>query len=203
MQHEYSIIGHNRSEIGRWIGILSVVLAPIITSFIIWASQALLLTASIQVQLPVFALSTGLIYLVLYWLFNRYGWRWLDRILHIPDLNGRWQVNGITLNQDGTAQFNWNGELVISQKWDHIAIELKTSRSRSHSETASLLVKHDNETKLSYSYQNHPCSRETELKKHQGFCEVIFNESLEKAEGHYFNTLGRYTFGQIALTKIS
>ncbi|MBK8752960.1 MAG: hypothetical protein IPL99_15600 [Candidatus Competibacteraceae bacterium] len=65
------------------------------------------------------------------------------------------------------------------------------------------MVKHDNETKLSLQPSKPSCSRETESQKHQGSVEVIFNESLEKAEGHYFNTLGRYTFGQMALTKIS
>lgn len=198
--HEYSIIGHKRSEIGRWLGVASVVLAPVMTYFIVWISQLPFLMGS-QGKLSAFTVSTGIIYLVLYWVFNRYGWIWLDKILNIPNLSGRWQVNGITLNQDGTARFNWNGELIISQKWDSIAIELKTSQSASYSETASLLVKHDNETKLSYSYQNHPRSGEAELQKHQGFCELIFNSSLKKADGHYFNTLGRYTFGRMELTK--
>ena len=198
--HEYSIIGHKRSEIGRWLGVASVVLAPVMTYFIVWISQLPFLMGS-QGKLSAFTISTGIIYLVLYWVFNRYGWIWLDKILNLPNLSGRWQVNGTTLNQDGTARFNWNGELIISQKWDSIAIELKTSQSASYSETASLLVKHDNETKLSYSYQNHPRSGEAELQKHQGFCELIFNSSLKKAEGHYFNTLGRYTFGRMELTK--
>lgn len=198
--HEYSIIGHKRSEIGRWLGVASVVLAPIMTYFIIWISQLHFLIG-LQGKLSAFTVSTGLIYLVLYLVFNCYGWIWLDKILNLPNLSGRWQVNGTTLNQDGTARFNWNGELIISQKWDRIAIELKTSQSASYSETASLLVKHDNETKLSYSYQNHPRSGEAELQKHQGFCELIFNSSLKKAEGHYFNTLGRYTFGRMELTK--
>ena len=34
--HEYAIIGHKRSEIGRWLGFASVVLAPIVTSLITW-----------------------------------------------------------------------------------------------------------------------------------------------------------------------
>lgn len=198
--HEYSIIGHKRSEIGRWLGVASVVLAPVMTYFIIWISQLPFLMGS-QGKLSAFTVSTGIIYLVLYWVFNRYGWIWLDKILNIPNLSGRWQVNGTTLNQDGTVRFNWNGELIISQKWDCIAIELKTGQSSSYSETASLLVKHDNEVKLSYSYQNHPRSGEAELQKHQGFCELIFNTSLNKVEGHYFNTLGRYTFGRMELTK--
>lgn len=201
--HEYAIIGHKRSEIGRWLGATSVVLAPFITAAVTWLGQTPILTSSVQGKLATFTISTGLVYLGIYWFFNRYVWRWLDSILQIPDLTGRWQVAGATINQDGSTSFNWQGELIVSQKWDRIAIELKTGQSSSYSETASLLVKHDGESKLSYSYQNHPRSGEVELQKHQGFCELIFDASRKTAEGHYFNSLGRYTFGRMTLTKIS
>jgi hypothetical protein len=200
--HDYVILGHKRSEIGRWIGISSVFLAPLCTHILTWASQAQFLTASVNGKLATMTVSTGLIYLALYWIFNRFGWRWLDRFLRIPDLSGRWQVKGTTLNQDGITQFEWDGELVISQKWDCIAIELKTSHSRSYSETASLLTKHDDEIKLSYSYQNHPQAGEAQLQKHQGFCELIFDAPRGEAAGYYFNSFGRLTFGKMELTKI-
>jgi hypothetical protein len=199
--HDYAIIGHKRSEIGRWLGIASVVLAPVITSVVTWLSQSAFLIDSVQDKLTAFTLSTGLVYLILYWIFNHFGWKLLDRLLNIPDLNGRWSVTGQTKNQDGTNRFEWEGEMIISQKWDRIAIELKTKQSGSYSETASVLVKHDGESKLSYSYQNHPRSGEAELQKHQGFCELIFDVKRQKAEGHYFNSLGRYTFGHMVLVK--
>lgn len=201
--HEYAIIGHKRSEIGRWLGVASVVIAPILTHLLVSMSQLNFLTESIRGTLATFTFSTGLTYLAIYWLFNCFGWRLLDRFLHIPNLAGRWQINGTSLDQDGSPRFSWQGELVISQKWDRIAIELKTGQSGSYSETASLLIKHDNESKLSYSYQNHPRLGEMELNKHQGFCELIFDPTLNKANGHYFNSLGRYTFGRMELTKIN
>lgn len=201
--HEYAIIGHRRSEIGRWLGVASVAIAPILTHFLVSLSQFSFLNESIRGALATFTFSTSIIYLGIYWLFNCFGWRLLDRFLNIPNLAGRWQIIGTSLDQDGSPRFEWQGELVISQKWDRIAIELKTGQSGSYSETASLLVKHDNECKLSYSYQNHPRSGEMELNKHQGFCELIFDAALSKANGHYFNSLGRYTFGQMALTKIN
>ncbi len=201
--HEYAIVGHKRSEIGRWLGVASVTLAPIITYATSWLPQLFNLTTPIEEKLATFTISTGFTYLVLYWIFNRYGWRWLDRYLQIPDLTGRWKIIGTTKEQDGSNQFEWQGELIVSQKWDRIAIELKTPQSSSYSETASLLVKHDGECKLSYSYQNHPRSGETELQKHQGFCELIFDASHSIADGHYFNSLGRYTFGHMTLTKLT
>ncbi|MBS0449219.1 MAG: pancortin-3 [Proteobacteria bacterium] len=199
--HEYAIIGHKRSEIGRWLGFASVVLAPIVTSLITWASNWPLLTASIQAKMGAFTLSTGLVYAALYWGFNRYGWRWLDKLLGIPNLGGSWTVTGQSLTLEGEIKFDWSGTLTITQKWDRIAIELKTAQSGSFSETASVLLKHDGAAKLSYSYQNHPRAGEPELQKHQGFCELTFDIDRSRAEGHYFNSMGRYSFGRMTLTR--
>lgn len=199
--HEYAIIGHKRAEIGRWLGFASVLLAPILTSLITWASGWPLLATSIQAKMVAFTVSTGLVYAVLYWVFNRHVWRWLNKVLSIPDLSGTWSVAGKSLSLEGEVKFEWSGTLKITQKWDRIAIELKTSQSGSFSETASVLLRHDGAAKLSYSYQNHPKAGEPELQKHQGFCELTFDEARGWAEGHYFNSLGRYSFGRMQLTR--
>lgn len=83
-----------------------------------------------------------------------------------------------------------------------MAIELHNGPSSSYSEIASILVKHNNEAKLSYSYQNHPDAGEADLQKHQGFCELVFDPTCRSAKGHYFNSLGRYTYGRLTLKKI-
>ena len=199
--HEYAIIGHKRAEIGRWLGFASVLLAPVLTSVITWASSWPLLTASVQAKMVAFTISTGLVYAALYWLFNRYVWRWLNKMLGIPDLSGTWSVTGRSLTLEGELKFEWSATLKITQKWDRIAIELKTGQSGSFSETASVLLKHDGAAKLSYSYQNHPKAGEPELQKHQGFCELTFDEARRSAEGHYFNSLGRYSFGRMQLIR--
>jgi hypothetical protein len=201
--HEYAIIGHKRAEIGRWLGFASVLLAPILTSVFTWASSLPLLTTSIQAKMVAFTISTGVVYAALYWLFNRYVWRWLNSVLDIPDLSGIWSVTGHSLTLEGELKFEWSGTLKISQKWDRIAIELKTDQSGSFSETASVLLKHDGAAKLSYSYQNHPKAGEPELQKHQGFCELTFDEVRRSAEGHYFNSLGRYSFGRMQLARVA
>lgn len=199
--HEYAVIGHKRSEIGRWLGFGAVALAPIVTSVVTWASAWSILTTSLQAKMAAFTVSTGLVYASLYWVFNRYGWRWLDKALGIPDLSGRWKVVGQSLELDGKVRFDWAGTIVITQKWDRIAIELKTAQSGSFSETASVLVKHDGAAKLSYSYQNHPRAGEPELQKHQGFCELTFDPQRKASQGHYFNSMGRYSFGRMELTR--
>lgn len=199
--HEYAIIGHKRAEIGRWLGFASVMLAPAVTTVVTWASGWSVLMDSIQAKMGAFTLSTGLAYAGLYWMFNRYGWRWLDKLLGIPDLSGKWTVVGKSMTLEGEVKFDWAGTLTITQKWDRIAIELKTSQSGSSSETASVLLKHDGAAKLSYSYQNHPQAGEPELQKHQGFCELTFDADRKGAGGHYFNSMGRYSFGRMHLSR--
>lgn len=203
ISHEYAVIGHKRSEIGRWLGLLAVFLAPVATMIVTWLSKSPFLTGSVQAKMGVFTVSTGIIYAALYWLFNRYGWLLLDKLLGIPVLEGKWKVSGQTLDLDSNVRFEWSGVLTITQRWDRIALELKTEKSSSYSETASILLKDDGEAKLSYSYQNHPRVGVPELQKHQGFCELIFDEKQTLAEGHYFNSMGRITFGRMNLQKIS
>lgn len=199
--HEYAIIGHKRSEIGRWLGFAAILLAPLATGLVTWIAQWPLLTTSLQGKMVAYTVSTGVAYGVLYWIFNVYAWRLVDKHLGIPNLSGTWQVVGKSMQLDGTVRFDWTGSLKITQNWDRIAIELTTSQSSSHSETASVLLKHDGEAKLSYSYQNHPKIGEPELQKHQGFCEFVFHGDGLRAEGHYFNSMGRYSFGRMLLSK--
>lgn len=64
--HEYAVIGHRRSEVGRWIGVTSIMAAPLITYPLTLASRLPFLTSSLQSKLTTFTLSTGLVYLALY-----------------------------------------------------------------------------------------------------------------------------------------
>jgi hypothetical protein len=202
--HEYAIIGHRRSDIGRWLGVGSVLLAPILTSLITHLSKWSILTSSAQGKMAAFTVSAGTIYGLLYALFNRSGWGWrlFDKVLRIPNLNGKWSVEGESLTLDNQVRFQWQATLSIIQRWDTIAIELETAQSSSSSETASVLIEPNGKAKLSYSYQNHPKIGQPELEKHQGFCELIFDTSRIAAEGHYFNSVGRYSFGRMKLQKL-
>lgn len=199
--HEYAIIGHKRSEIGRYLGLASVLLAPFVTGALTWLSQSPTLTTSLQGKMVLFTVSTGTIYAVLYWVFNRFGWRCIDKLLGIPNLDGEWAVVGDSLELDGTVKYPWSATLTIAQRWDRIAISLKTEQSSSHSETASVLLQANSNAKLSYSYQNHPRAGEQVLSKHQGFCELEFDSETRSAEGHYFNSMGRYSFGRMSLKR--
>jgi hypothetical protein len=190
--HEYTIIGHPRAVVGRNIGTAAALIAPLL------ASWALELTKSTVAAVTI---TSGLVYGGLYWIFNKVLWRYGGKLLKAPDLSGEWEVVGRTLQEDGSAKYNWNALITIVQDWDKICISLKTSRSSSYSETASIFVLPTGEVKLSYGYQNHPQPGQGELQKHQGACELTFDKGLISAEGHYFNTLGRVTVGKMTLTK--
>jgi hypothetical protein len=129
--------------------------------------------------LAAFTGGTGLVYAVLYYLFDRWIWRAATALLRLPNVGGKWHVRGRTLN----AQFPpWEGELTITQTWERIAISLRTNQSSSSSETASILLARHGEAKFSYSYQNHPRPGEP-LQKRQGFCELIFDPGFTSASG--------------------
>jgi len=199
--HEYAVIGHRRSEVGRWIGLASIAAAPLITYPLTLASQLPFLADSLKSKLATFTVSTGLIYLGIFWFFNRYGWRWLDKLLGVPNLSGKWKARGVTLGGNGDEPTEWEREITITQTWDRMAVELNTGDSASFSESASIIIKHNNEAKLSYSYLNHPKPGKPELQKHQGFCELVFDAERRTAQGHYFNCLGRNSHGTLTLEK--
>jgi SMODS-associating 2TM, beta-strand rich effector domain len=195
--HEYSIIGHQRASIGRWIGVASIVISPVIAGLL----QQVAYFSFVPVGIAGMSISAGLIYLGLYWTFNKYGWRWLDKLLKIPCIDGVWDVDGATLDEAGNTKYSWKAKLTITQDWDKISVSIKTEQSGSDSETASVLMRPNGEVKLSYSYQNHPRIGEVELQKHQGFCELTFDPEINTASGRYFNSSGRLTFGRMNLKK--
>lgn len=195
--HEYAIVNHSRATVGRWIGVSAAFAAPIVVKLLAY-------TFSLPFMPDDFsriAVSSGVIYFAFYWVFNRYGWRVLDKFLKTPNLSGVWLVDGKTINEAGEVTYAWKAKLTIIQNWDKIAIASKTETSGSDSETASIKLLPDGGTKLSYSYQNHPRVGEKELQKHQGFCELVFDQNLKIASGRYFNSSGRSTSGSMDLKK--
>ncbi|SPB18906.1 hypothetical protein NOV72_06111 [Caballeronia novacaledonica] len=56
-----------------------------------------------------------------------------------------------------------------------------------------------------YSYANTPSvqGRTTDgLESHYGYCELTFSDDGKRAEGFYFNNMGRFTYGDMRLTKV-
>lgn len=195
--HDYAVFGHDRSRIGRWLGVVSIVVAGGISQLLAWGYNLTGMDAFMRATV-----ATGLVYAFLHWLFNK--WAWKIPIFKIPDLNGTWNLNGKTLNEDGTIRFDWAGSVGIEQNWKKISIHLKTKNSQSSSYTATLSKRHGpiGGWMLSYSYKNEPeLEQSHELAPHKGYCEIEINKEITIANASYFNSGGRKTFGTMSLRK--
>lgn len=195
--HDYAIIDHNRANVGRLLGGASLALAYLI-------SLGLLKLAKISFfeNLTNFTVSTGSLYLLIYYLFNKFLWK--IPLFKLPNIQGIWLINGETIDQNNQFLYKWTGKLVVEQTWNKIAITLKTKQSESKSYTATLRKEPGDQDKwtLYYSYNNTPyIDQQCNLTSHKGYCEIIFNKANKTAEGSYFNNFGRYTFGKLSLKK--
>lgn len=195
--HDYAVFGHSRSSIGRWLGIGSVILTGAISGLISYVNQL----GGFQAVTSV-AVSTGLVYFILHFLFDKYAWK--IPFFKIPDLNGIWSVNGTTLEEDGSTRYEWSAEIDIEQTWEKMVICLKTSKSSSQSYTATLAKEGGSRGGwlLSYSYNNNPnIDQFSELNSHKGYCEILLDKDLSGGTAAYFNSNGRRTFGKMELSR--
>ncbi|SEL78958.1 hypothetical protein SAMN05216382_2646 [Sphingomonas palmae] len=204
IDHEYSVIDHPRAVIGRWLGtaagaIAAIVtmVAPIITG---WFDQ---LHAKVGTpQWVVAPVAAGVVFTLVHLAFDKLVWRWplVKALLRIPDLNGVWEVTGRTMNPVEGAPSDWRGELRVVQTWEKIWVQLKTEQSCSSSKAASLLRQPGAGCVLMYSYRNEPRIGEA-ITPHVGYAELTFDEGLTLADGEYFNSKGRTTFGRMTLAR--
>ena len=194
--HDYAVFEHNRATIGRWLGIISILISGGISQMLIKMYNLTGWEAFTKATI-----TTGIIYFILHWLFNKFVWKL--PIFQIPNLSGKWKVIGKTLNGDGTIRYEWNANIGIEQTWEKIIINLKTKNSQSYSQTATLEKQHGlGGWLLSYSYKNEPYTEQVhELNSHKGYCQIEFNKEISKGNASYFNNNGRRTFGIMKLEK--
>ncbi|MDN8601795.1 hypothetical protein Q0A17_20635 [Citrobacter sp. S2-9] len=202
--HEYIVIcGLNRSKVGRYIAITASFLSFIFI-FLALKTVEWLNSYHINSHIPasLFSLlSAGGIYMGLYAWFDKNLWQnsRVAKILCVPNLAGRWRVDGHTRSEGGST---WEGELKIVQSWDKVRIHLKTKTSHSDSVTASIIHDEGIGYQLLYNYRNQPKTGEEHLTSHVGFAEFRFDDELKSAEGHYFNGPSRTTYGTMKITRI-
>jgi hypothetical protein len=206
VEHEYALLGGiNRAKVGRYLSLLAAGVSAGVV-FLLLAAVDLAHRLGIPNNLPPAVLSlagAGAVFGALYWLFDRFAWRWryLTKLIRVPDLSGRWQCNGQTINPNGSPGFVWQGEVIIVQSWDKIRVRLTTKQSGSNSITAALICDEADGYHLLYNYRNDPRIGETELNSHLGFAELVFSNDRMTANGEYFNGHGRFTFGTLKLTR--
>jgi hypothetical protein len=207
LEHEYTVLGGvNRARIGHYLAIISSLVSAGIV-FVLLSAVDIAKKLGITASLPPSVLSlvgAGSVFLVLYWVLNRYAWKWpgLASLLGVPNLAGEWACEGQTINPDGSDGYEWKATITIVQSWDRIRLRLRTAQSGSNSITAALICDPAEGFRLFYSYRNDPNIGETELKGHRGSAEITFAKDLQSGEGEYFNGYGRYTFGRMKLRRV-
>jgi hypothetical protein len=206
-EHEYAVIGGiNRSKIGRYLSLLAATTSAAIV-FILLTAVDLAKALNLPVNLPPVVLSlvgAGSVFTALYWIFDRYAWRWpgLCRLIQVPNLNGEWHCDGQTINPDQTVSLAWNGSVTISQSWDKIRVRLSSKTSSSNSVSAAIYCDAIDGYRLMYHYVNEPGIGQIDLTGHRGFAELVFAKDRQSATGEYFNGHGRFTFGTLLLRRL-
>jgi len=203
--HEYAVIGHSRAMVGRFLGIIAGLassgVAVGIATVISLAERWGFLQARAFWTLP---LTAAIFYTLGHLAFDKWAWRtWLIHlVLDIPDLRGKWQCEGETIDPvTGAVTHKWSAEVTVSQGWEKIRIYSQTAQSRSSSVAASIVVEEDVGYILMYSYRNEPRPGEPELKAHYGYAEWHIAADGATADATYFNGGGRYTGGRMKLTR--
>lgn len=192
--HQYTIFGHDRVSVGRWLGFASVTIAAGLSQLLISVSELTGIYSLASV-----AVTAGAVYFTLHGIFNMFAWKL--SVFSIPGMDGTWNITGFTLNETGKRTNAWKGELVIEQSWSHIAIGLKTKDSHSYSYAATLSKRSDCWV-VGYNYSNEPNSQKiNQLDIHKGYCEIEFNKGLTKGKGSYYNNKGRTSRGIFTLRK--
>jgi len=203
--HEYSVIGLDRTAIGRYLGVVAGVLASFaaMTTTLFFNLAQRFGFSDAGTGVAIYPINAGLFYFLGHLAFNKYIWRSriFQAMLGVPNLNGVWACKGFTKDNDGNVTYEWDATVTINQTWEKIVVYLDTGQSRSRSKSASLVKEPGRGYVLMYSYQNEPRIGEPELRSHVGYCELLLDEDLKTAEGDYFNNKGRITFGRMKLAR--
>src|SRR5262249_41960390 len=96
LDHEYALLGGlNRAKVGRYLAIVAAAVSATIVFLLLSAVtfiQKLGLPANLTPSI-MSLVGAGAVFGALYWLFNRYLWRWplLSVALKVPNLAGDWE----------------------------------------------------------------------------------------------------------------
>ena len=129
----------------------------------------------------------------------------LSKVCKVPNLNGKWEIEGEGKNNLTQDIYPWSGKLEIEQTLGKISVRLATTTSTSSSKSSTATSKYDKGCYiLKYGYDNSPNnSAPEEMRKHSGTCEIIFAKDLLGGIANYSNEIrDRKTYGTMKLTKV-
>jgi len=145
------------------------------------------------------ALSAGVIYGGLIFLYECWGWRWLSTL---KNLNGTW-IGSITTSHNGGTSVPC--VMRVRQTWTRMAIELETEQSRSRTTMAALYDEQPGDVGLKYEYVSEPRNLAVQtMHTHRGVCTLAITSASEelRLSGDYFTGRGRETRGEITLHRV-
>lgn len=146
------------------------------------------------------ALSAGVIYGGLIFLYERWGWRWLSTL---RNLNGTW-VGSISTSHDGETTVRC--VVRVRQTWTRMGIDLETAQSHSRTTMSALYEDQPGDAGLKYEYVSEPRNLAAPtMHPHRGFCTLTIGSAADDPtlHGDYFTGRGRGTCGEIKLRRIS
>lgn len=157
--HDYSIDKHPKEKVLFGLSFIAIASAPALNKCVTWATQQLELATGLLFTSIVTVLPVMTVFALVYWLFNTKLWKveWLRSRLLVPNLNGTWKCEGLSVMRQGTnVNFPWSGEIRIAQSWTKISIHISTSQSSSRSTSASIVHEPRVGYRLLYHYTNAP-----------------------------------------------
>lgn len=207
--HEYSVQNAtNRSHTGKAIYSVAAIISALILYILLSYTGAL----HPVVNAIVSALLTAALFTLIYKLFDAKIWKLklLFKVLKYPDISGNWSCKGNSnyKEQDGVLvkeNFDWEGEVAISQSWDKLRIRLETQYSISESVSAAIIYDELNPTcfTILYNYINTPKDMDNHnLHPHMGFAQLQLKKDIKHASAKYYNVTGRRTLGTMEWTKL-
>ncbi len=145
--------------------------------------------------------SAFFIFLILYWVFDNWLWRWPPFrwffAISEPNLAGRWKgkLKSNTHNKEVDITLH------IKQRWSKISVAISFDKSTSSSFSATILCSKALPV-LIYNYDNTPHDRESDtMTRHIGTAELTLRDAKTLA-GNYFNSGDRKTEGSIFVSRI-
>jgi hypothetical protein len=199
MMHQYATDSDERKNILFLLVVISLLSAWFLNEIVL--NQILNRSLFWWLEAPAVFGLFGLFYGV----FDRYLWKkpifHKIRLIRIPDLNGIWK--GYISSSFKPDVPRENVEVEINQSWTKIGISLRTGSSRSHSLTASVLTKDQNNILISYEYLNEPKYKaESSMHTHRGTCRLVLSPDRQRLEGEYYTGRDRQNFGTLSLKKL-
>jgi hypothetical protein len=145
-------------------------------------------------------LGFGATFGLLFWLFDRFVWRWpLVRNVHaIPILDGEWQGDGLSSSYktpESPDGHRFTMFVKIRQTFSRMEVFTETESSTSRSTMAGFELQHA-VTLFRYAFENTPHSRANdELERHAGLMELRIH-GPDELKGDYFSGKHRLGYGQ-------